>query len=95
MCNDTEEWWKISRGIDLAFQNWDGIWRILTWALGSLKNVHFNGLVLTKIYNVWPKKYRGVIFHDTKEWCQNDGKIKIQNNQIDQMQCENFILPLK
>ena len=22
MCNDTEEWWKIWRGIDLSFQNW-------------------------------------------------------------------------
>ena len=26
---------------------------------------------------------------------QNQIKIKIQNNEIDQMQCENFILPLK
>ena len=22
MCDDTEEWWKIWRGIDLSFQNW-------------------------------------------------------------------------
>ena len=22
MCNDTKEWWKIWRGIDLSFQNW-------------------------------------------------------------------------
>ena len=38
----------------------------MTWALESLENLHFNGLVLTKVYNVWAKKYRGVIFHDTR-----------------------------
>ena len=33
-----------------------GIWRILTQALKNLKNLHFNGLLLTKVYNVWAKK---------------------------------------
>ena len=32
------------------------IWRILTRALENLKNLHFNGLLLTKVYNVWAKK---------------------------------------
>ena len=32
------------------------IWRILTQALKSLKNLHFNGLLLTKVFNVWAKK---------------------------------------
>ena len=32
-----------------------GIWQILTWAL-SLKNFHFNGLFLSKVYIVWAKK---------------------------------------
>ena len=36
-----------------------GIWRILTWALKNLKNLHFNGLLLNKVYNVWPKKSVG------------------------------------
>ena len=27
-----------------------GIWPILTWALASLKNFHFNGLLLSKVY---------------------------------------------
>ena len=40
-------------------------WRILTQALKSLKNLHFNGLLLTKVYNVWAKKYRGVMFDGT------------------------------
>ena len=33
-----------------------GIWRILTGALKSLKNLHFHGILLTKVYNVWAKK---------------------------------------
>ena len=33
-----------------------GIWRILTRALGSLKNLHFNGMLLTKVCNVWAKR---------------------------------------
>ena len=32
------------------------IWWILNRALKCLKNVHFNGLLLTKVYNVWAKK---------------------------------------
>ena len=31
-------------------------WQILTRVLESLKNIHFNGLLLTKVYNVWSKK---------------------------------------
>ena len=31
------------------------------------KVLHFNGLLLTK---VWVKKYREVIFHDTGDWCK-------------------------
>ena len=36
-----------------------GIWRILIWALENLKNLHFNGLPLTKVYNAWAKKVQG------------------------------------
>ena len=38
-----------------------------TW---SPKNFHFHWFLLHKVFNVWPKKYRGVIFHDTEEWCK-------------------------
>ena len=31
------------------------IWKILSWALESLKNFHFNGLLLSKVYIVWAK----------------------------------------
>ena len=41
----------------------------MTEALESVKNLHFNGIFLTKVNNVW-KKYRGGIFHDTREWCK-------------------------
>ena len=33
-----------------------GIWQILTQPLENLKNLHFNGLLLNKVYNVWAKK---------------------------------------
>ena len=67
MCNDTEEWWKIWRRTDLSFQNCHKNLRILTQALYSLKNLHFNGLLLTKVYMF---QYRGAILHDTGEWCK-------------------------
>ena len=35
------------------------IWQILIQALKNLKNLHFNGLPLTKVYNVWAKKVQG------------------------------------
>ena len=34
----------------------EGIWENLTGALESLKNFHFNGLLLSKVYIVWAKK---------------------------------------
>ena len=47
-----------------------GIWQILTWALESLKNFHFNGLLLSKVYILRAEKYIEVIFHETKEGYQ-------------------------
>ena len=44
-----------------------GIWRILTQELESLKNFHFNSLLLSKVYIAWTEKYRGVIVHETEE----------------------------
>ena len=43
----------------------DEYWAL--WALECLKHLHFNGLLLTKVYNVWAKKYR-VMFDDTEDW---------------------------
>ena len=43
-------------------------WWILTQALESLKNLHFDWFLMCKVYNVWPKKVQRSIFHDTEEW---------------------------
>ena len=71
MCNNTEEWRKLWRGIDLSFQNWhkkfDKFW------LEHSKS----SKIYTLMDSFWPKyimfelkKYRGVIFHDTGKWCK-------------------------
>ena len=45
------------------------IWQILTRPLENLKNLNFNELLLTKIYNVWAKKkYSGVMFDCKEDW---------------------------
>ena len=44
--------------------------RTLTWVLESLINLYFHWFLLCKVYTVWPKTYRGVIFHETEEWCK-------------------------
>ena len=31
---------------------------------------YFDELFLSRVYPVWAKEYRGVIFHDTKQWCK-------------------------
>ena len=55
MCHNTEEWSKIWRGTDLCFQKWreefGEFWR-------NTQNLHFNGVLLTKVHNVWAKKVR-------------------------------------
>ena len=46
------------------------IWRILTWALDNLKNLHFNELLSNKVHNVWAKKsMRGVLLDGAEYWC--------------------------
>ena len=59
-----KQWhWRMLKNLN---RNWlviskltSEIWWILTRALESLKNFHFNGLHLTKVYNVWAKKSIG------------------------------------
>ena len=42
----------------------------LTQAFKNLKNLHFHGLFLNKIYIVWAKKSTvGVMFDGTEYWC--------------------------
>ena len=46
------------------------IWWILTRALKRLKNLRYDWSLLSKVYNVWPKKVLGSIFHDNEESCK-------------------------
>ena len=47
------------------------IWWILTRALESLQNFHFDWFLNSAKYvTFYLKKYRGVILHDTQEWCK-------------------------
>ena len=69
MCNDTEELWKIWRGIDLLFQNWhkqfDEFWpeHSKISKICTLMGCFWPKYIMFEL-----KKYRGVIFHDTREW---------------------------
>ena len=65
--HETEKRYKIWRGIDLSFRNAKGIYQNLTQALESFRHYHFSGLLLSKVYILWTKKYRGIIFHETGE----------------------------
>ena len=62
MQNLKKNWLLVSK------KTW-GIWWIFTQPLKSPK-FHFNGLFILKYMRFDLKKYRGVIFHDTKQWCR-------------------------
>ena len=68
--HEAKEGYKIWRLIDLLFQNWQRIWQILTGALEILKNIHFNGLILSKVYIVWAKKVQRSYLYGIEEWCE-------------------------
>ena len=46
------------------------VWWILIRALKSLKNLRHDWSLLSKVYNVWPKKLQGSIFHGNEESCK-------------------------
>ena len=45
------------------------IWWIFTQPCKSPK-ISLQWLFLFEVYDAWAKKYRGVIFHDTEQWCK-------------------------
>ena len=69
--HDDEEWCKIWRGIHFSAQTWheefDKFW---PKALKNLKNLSFNGLFFTKVYNAWAKKKYREPFVGTEDWCK-------------------------
>ena len=56
MCHNTEEWCKIWGGTDLCFGKWNEKLCKFWPNTQKSQNLHFNGLLLTKVYNVWAKK---------------------------------------
>ena len=50
------------------------IWQILIRIFKCLKNLHFNWLLLTKVYNFCTKKRTGAMFRGTEDWCNIWGK---------------------
>ena len=71
MSNDTEERWKIWRGIDLSFQNQHKECHEF-WLKYSkvLKKLRLKGYFWRKYIMSELKRYRGLTFHDTREWCK-------------------------
>ena len=75
-----ESWqWRMMQNLE---KNWlvvsklkSVIWWILTWATESLKNLHFNGLFLTKCIMFELKMYGGVMFDSTKNDAKFEGKL--------------------
>ena len=69
--NNTEEWWKNWKVVDLAFLNWykklDEFWLKHSEVL---KNCNLMACFRPKYIAFELKKYRGVIFHYTEEWCK-------------------------
>ena len=54
ICHKNEEWCKNWSELDLLIQNWHE--EFDDFSLENLKNLHFNGLLLTKVHNFWAKK---------------------------------------
>ena len=71
MCHDNEEWCKNWRGIDLSVQNWNEEFDEF-WSQHSKisKICTLMGPFWSKCIMFELKKYRGVIFDGTEEWCK-------------------------
>ena len=71
MCHDNEEWWKIWTGLDLSVQNWheqfDEVWPEHSEILQIFASM---GCFWPKYTTFELKKYRGVMFECTEDWCK-------------------------
>ena len=50
MCHNIEEWCKICRRTDLCFEKWQEEFGEFWPSTRKSQNMHFNGLLLTKVY---------------------------------------------
>ena len=86
--HETEEGYKIRRGINLSFQNWqkefDKFWpeRLKVWKIFTLMGSFWVKYILFEL-----KTYRGVIFHETEDryiiWRGIDLSFQIWHNEFD------------
>ena len=69
--NDTEELWKIWRGIDLSFQNWHKEFDEFWFKISKVSKIYtLMGCFWPKYIMFELKKYRGHIFNKTEVWCK-------------------------
>ena len=70
MSHDNEELCKIWRETDLLFQKWQKFGELWSEQNEIPKISTLLGFFSAKYIRYDLKKYRGVIFHDTEEWCK-------------------------
>ena len=70
MSHDTEEWCKIWRKADLLFQKWQEFGEFWTEQSKVSEICTLIGSFCANYIIFDLKKYRGVIFHNSKEWCK-------------------------
>ena len=71
MFRDPVEWCKVGKKLTLGFKN--GMRNFMDFypTIQKSKKFYFDELFLSNVYEVWAKKHRGVIFHDTEVIFQN------------------------
>ena len=71
LCHDNEEWYQIWRGIDLSVQNLHEEFDIFWLEYSKIsKTCTLIGCFWPKYIMFEVKKYRGVMFDDTEDWCK-------------------------
>ena len=70
MSHGSEDWCKIWRKTDFLFKKWQEFGKFWLEPSGVSKIFTFIGFYYEKYLIFDLKKYRGVIFHDTEEWCK-------------------------
>ena len=71
MCHENKNWCKVWSGTDLLFQNWHEEFDEFWHKHSKVPEIcPLMGSFWTKYEMFALKRYRGVIFHDTEEWCK-------------------------
>ena len=89
--NDTEEWWKIWREIDLSFQNWHKEFDEFWLQNSKVSKIYtFMGCFLPNYIMFELKKYRGVMFNCTQDWYKIWKKTGLFFQKTDMRNLANF-----